>query len=81
MTTIELSKSDKYSELAFSTMVSIVTILTENQQDENLEIFIKTRLNLPELQELHEALLSSIVTLLDQELVIHKNMVTLLGWP
>ena len=67
--TIELSKSDRYADLAFSTLVSIVSILSQQCQRHNLEKFIKNRLDLPDQPELHESMLAVIVALLDQELM------------
>ena len=65
--TIELSKSDRYADLAFSTLVSIISILSKNNQQKNLDKFIQNRLDLEKLPELHESLLGVIVALLDQE--------------
>lgn len=61
---IDLIKSDRYADLAFSTLVSIVSILSKNKQSHNLENFIQNRLDQPQMPDLHESMLSVIVTLL-----------------
>ena len=61
-----ISKSERFSDSAFSTFVHIVSILVENGQKENLLKFIEEKLDLPKLPNLCDSVLSAIVNLLEK---------------
>ena len=48
---------------------SLVSILSQYNQNSNLERYISNRLDLPQFPELHESMLNVIVVLLDQDLM------------
>jgi len=61
-----ISKSERFSDSAFSTFVHIVSILVENGQKENLLKFIEDKLDLPKFPNLCDSVLSAIVNLLER---------------
>ena len=61
-----ISKSERFSDSAFSTFVHIVSILVENGQKENLLKFIEEKLDLPKFPNLCDSVLSAIVNLLEK---------------
>ena len=62
-----ISKSERFSDSAFSTFVHIVSILVENGQKENLLKFIEEKLDLPKLPNLCDSVISAIVNLLEKD--------------
>ena len=70
--TVDMSKSDKFSDMAFGTLVSLVSILnSQHNQRKNLEDFILTKLDQPDHPNLHDQFLNAIVVLLDQDLMMN----------
>ena len=70
--TVDMSKSDKFSDMAFGTLVSLVSILnSQHNQRKNLEDFIFTKLDQQEHPNLHDQFLNAIVVLLDQDLMMN----------
>ena len=70
-----ISKSERFSDSAFSTFVHIVSILVENGQKENLLKFIDEKLDLPKLPNLCDSVLSAIVNLLEKGLKFVKTYI------
>ena len=67
-----MSKSDKFSDMAFGTLVSLVSILnSQHNQRKNLEDFILKKLDQPDNPNLHDQFLNAIVVLLDQDLMMN----------